>query len=383
MKGLDRLSVKLSLAFAGVAILGVLSVSLLAGFTTRSNFDWYLDHVEAMNSMMGGGMGGMGMGGAGSPRDQFLDRQRSALVLGGLAAAGLAGAAGIALARRLSRPLDQMAVAAQRLAAGDLGQRVPAAGSDEIGQLGRAFNSMAASLEAAEHERRRFVADVAHELRTPLTVLQSHLEAIQDGLMAPDHEQVSLLHEETAHLSRLVEDLRTLSLDETGRLDMRREALDLPGLARNLLRDVEPVAAQRRVRLRLEAEDAMPAASGDPVRLREVLHNLLSNALRVAPADSEITVGVQHQGESVVASVADRGPGVAAADMARLFDPAHRRRRPSDGTGGSGLGLVIARRLVEAHGGRIWAENRADGGFRVSFALPLGKAPDPTAVHTP
>ncbi len=377
MKSFDRLSVKLGVAFAAVALVGVLVVALVAGFTTRSNFDRYVEHVGAMEAMMGDGMmSGDSMATMmSSPRREFLDSQLTSLVVAGVLAAGVAVVLAVFLARRFSQPLQRLTAVAGMVAAGDLSQRVRPSGEDEIGQLGRAFNVMAESLAAAQAQRRDFLADIAHELRTPLSVLQAHVEAMQDGLAPADAEHLAVLHEETDALTRLVEDLRTLSLADSGRLELHLEPVDVEALARLLATELEALGSSRDVRIRVDRLGMPPPVIGDAARLRQVLANLLTNALRFAPDGSEVVVEVQEEPDGVVASVVDRGPGVPPEELPLLFERFHRvDRSRARATGGSGLGLAIARQLVEAHGGTIWAESRPGEGARFGFRLPAPSA---------
>jgi signal transduction histidine kinase len=303
----------------------------------------------------------------------FLDRTRAVLTISGAAALGVALAMGALLARSITHPLRQLVTASHAVAAGDLRARVPVRSGDEVGELAAAFNRMASELDEAERARQQQAADIAHELRTPLTVIQGQLEALADGIFPADPEHLAPALRQAQVLGLLIEDLRTLSLADAGRLPLHRVPTDLHEWAIGVVQGFGPAAAERRIRLHTEVAQELPMVSIDRERMAQVLGNLLSNALRHTPEGDRITLRIGHQEQdgNVVVSLSDTGPGVPPEQLARIFErfwrgePSRSRR-----TGGSGLGLSIARRIVEAHGGRIWAENVTGGGLRVIFALP-------------
>ena len=284
-----------------------------------------------------------------------------------LAVAGIAGSA-----RRFAMPFGDLIEAAGRLEAGDYSARVPEyrRGPRELRSLVQAFNAMAARIEDDERQRRTLLADVSHELRTPLAVLQGELEAMIDGVHPTDEAHLSLAVDEIRMLTGLVEDLRTLALAEAGTLALHCETTDLSVLAHEVAASFEALAAQARVRLRVETPDDLPLVELDPLRIRQVLGNLVANALRYAPADSEILIAAEPGVDRITLSVVDGGPGIAPEVLPHLFD----RFARSAESRGSGLGLAIARRLVEAHGGTIRAERPAAGGTAIRFELPIRTA---------
>ena len=372
------LTVKLVLAFAGTALAAVAVASFLMERSTTSQFESYVMGRQTMGQHMGAGApsmaGRMDSGPMmGSLEDDFLsDVRRSLWVSGGLTAAAALGLA-VVIARQITGPVRRLAVAASDIACGRLDRRVERPWSDEIGQLGRAFNSMAEALERQEEQRRSMMADIAHELRTPLSVLRSNLEAIQDGLLKPTPEQVAVLHGQSVALSRLIEDLRTLSLASAGHLDLHRQPIDVLELARSVVAEAEAAARERGVTLSVEAPRDLPSVSLDGDRIRQVLRNLLDNALRYTPSGGRIDVQVHEQGTALTVSVADSGSGIPAEDLPHVFDRFYR----ADGsraraTGGSGLGLAIAKQLVEAHGGQVWAQSEPGKGSVFSFSLQVG-----------
>ncbi len=263
--------------------------------------------------------------------------------------------------RRMSVPLDEMLAASEKVAEGDYSVRVEEKGWPETRSLVHGFNAMVEKLQASDHQRRAMLADVTHELRTPLTVIQGNVEGMLDGLYPADEGQLKSILEETQLLSRLVDDLRTLALAESGTLQVKREPTELADLIRETVIGFGSRAEAASVKLETSLAET-PPVEVDPVRVREVLQNLLANALRYSPAGG--TIRVCYDGVSI--SVEDDGPGIPPADLPHVFE----RFYKSSDSGGMGLGLSIARVLVEAHGGTIHAENRIEGGTRISFTLP-------------
>ncbi len=271
--------------------------------------------------------------------------------------------------RRMSRPLDELVEASNKVAEGDYSARVDVKGTPEIRSLLHGFNSMAERLQVTDQQRRNMLADVSHELRTPITVIQGNVEGILDGLYPADQERLRSILEETQVLSRLVDDLRTLALAESGALRIKREPTNLAELIRDTNSNFEAQAKEKEIRLVLTS-NGVEEANIDPQRVREVLTNLLSNALRYTPPGGNVTVGLTESGtgseQSVIIFVQDNGPGIEAADLPHVFD----RFYKSSDSGGMGLGLSIAKYLVEAHGGKIWAESEVAKGTKISFSLP-------------
>lgn len=286
----------------------------------------------------------------------------AALIVIGIAAAGLIGLG----ARRIFSPLDDLLAAADRVARGDYAVTVVERGPREVRSLARAFNNMASRLHRLDEQRRAMLADVTHELRTPLTVMRGNLEGMLDGVYPVEETRLRALLEETDLLTRLVEDLRTLALAESGALQLRREPTDLPQLARETLAAFTAQAEAGGVQLVLDAPDGLPAAQVDAGRIRQVLGNLISNALRYTPSGGQVRVTCAREGSGLRVAVRDSGPGIPEADLAHVFERFYR----SADSGGMGLGLAIARSLVEAHGGSLRAENVAAGGAELSFTLP-------------
>jgi two-component system sensor histidine kinase BaeS len=271
--------------------------------------------------------------------------------------------------RRLARPVSDLLDGAERLGGGDYDARVRPAGPRAVRTLGRAFNDMAGRLEASEEARRRFLADVTHELRTPLTVLQGEVEAQLDGIHPRDDAHLTMLLDHTRTLDRLVEDLRTLALGDAGQLTLHPETVSVGAVVDDAVTAIAATATRRGVRLTtVGTTRADLELDADPVRLGQVVTNLLTNAVRHSPPDGTVTITVAPGDEAITVTVADTGPGIAG-DPERVFD----RFARSVDSGGSGLGLTIARRLVEGHGGTITAANDPAGGARFTVTLPCRK----------
>lgn len=274
-------------------------------------------------------------------------------------------------ASRIIRSLERLGQAVERLDLRDLSLRVPTEGEDEVAALARAFNQMVDRLAAEERVRRELFADIAHELRHPLAVLRGRLELLQDGVVPMNQEQVLYLQEMVIGLSRLVGDLRDLSLAEVGRLSLAVEAVDLGALIADLIENMEPVAADRSIRLTANVGPGLEALPADRDRIRQVLVNLLANALHYTPQGGSVTVSATAAGAQAQVSVTDTGPGISPEDLPHLFDRFYRADKSrTRGTGGSGLGLAIVRSLVELHGGSVQVESKVGEGSRFVVVLP-------------
>ena len=308
------------------------------------------------------------------PLSRFADAVGRALKVAGIVA-GLAGILLVILmSRRMLASIGSLTLAARELGAGNLSSRAAVRGNDEVAELGHAFNSMADALEDSERQRRNMVADVAHELRTPLTNIQGHIEAMQDGLIAPDAESLDTVHRQTLHLNRLVDDLRLLAATESRDFELAREPVSVADIVTQVAESFRPRTEAASIDLVVTAPNDLPAIDVDRLRIEQVLANLMDNAVAHSSPGGTITLAAENVGDSLRVSVADTGAGIPADTLPRVFDRLYRvdPSRERD-TGGSGLGLTIARQLVEAHGGTIWAESREGSGSRFGFDLPLGE----------
>lgn len=294
------------------------------------------------------------------------------LLWGGLLAAAIALVLTFVLSHRMSSPIGALAATARRLGQGDLSQRVQLRDRGEVRELAQAFNSMAVDLERLEQLRRNLVADVAHELRTPLSNIQGYVEAIRDGVMKPDGATLDSLNEEAALLSRLVDELQELSLAEAGELKLVYLEEDVTELIRRAAVSWQPQVVAKGMSLSVDLPDKLPSVNIDWQRINQVLHNLLENAVAHTGKGGIITVAAAERGDWVEISVSDTGEGIPAQDLPNIFERFYRvDRSRARATGGSGLGLTIAKRLVEAHGGKIEAQSKLGRGSRFSFTIPI------------
>jgi len=276
--------------------------------------------------------------------------------------------------RHTAAPIGDMLEAAGRVAEGDYSARVAEEGSREVRALARAFNSMAARLEVHDEQRRNLLADVTHELRSPLTVIQGNLEGLIDGVYPADAAHLRSILDETRVLSRLVDDLRTLALAESGALKLQKEPTDIAALASETAASFRAQADAAGIALSVEAAPDVPPIHVDPARIREVLTNLISNALNHTPRGGSIRVrciinAARRGEEHVTVLVEDTGTGIAPEDSPHIFDRFYKTR----GSRGMGLGLAIAKNLVAAHGGEIATESEPGKGTRIRFVLPVNR----------
>jgi two-component system sensor histidine kinase BaeS len=302
----------------------------------------------------------------------LVERLDNAAWVAALIASGVSLLLAMLLAYTVLRPVRDLTRAAQTLASGQLSHRVKVSGDDELASLGKAFNQMAESLQQAEQSRRDMTADIAHELRTPLAVQRAHLEAIQDGIYSLNLESLEPVLQQNHTLARLVEDLRTLALADSGQLTLNRTPNDLAELVGHVVERFKPQASSRQVELHLDPVQAsLPRVSFDPVRIEQVITNLVSNALRYTPENGKIRLCLSSQPGQVHLQVHDDGPGISPQDLPHIFErfyrAGHSRSREE---GGTGIGLAIARQLAEAHGGTLTASNHPQGGAEFTLSLP-------------
>ncbi|MEM7116644.1 MAG: ATP-binding protein [Chloroflexota bacterium] len=283
--------------------------------------------------------------------------------------------AGILLGRGMSLPIERLVKATQAVASQQLNHRIEVSGAQEINELAANFNQMVESLEHSEQLRRNLIADVSHELLTPLTVLQGNLRAMLDDVYEPTKDELGKLYVQNKHLIRLVKDLRLLSQAEAGQLPLQKTAVNLNILAQETVDTFAPLAAEKNVPVTFQPADNLPLLQADAARLRQVLHNLLANALRHTPRSGQITVAAEYNEDTVSLFVKDNGDGIAPDALPHLFD---RFYRAADGqrrdSGGAGLGLPIAKAIVEGHNGRLLADSDGLGqGCTMTISFPIAK----------
>lgn len=273
---------------------------------------------------------------------------------------------------RITRRLERLSRAAEQLNLSDLTVRVPVEGRGSVASLARSFNRMVDRLEAQERARRQFFADVAHELRHPLAILMGRLESIQDGVLPLDNEQILLLHDMAIGLKRLVSDINDLSLADVGQLTLHPSLIKVSDLIEELQAIMEPVAEERGITMSSNVTIDMPHLFVDEDRIRQVLINLLTNALNNTPRGGHVELSAEFRGDEGIFQVTDNGTGIALSDLPYLFERFYRAEKSrSRARGGSGLGLAIVRSLVELHGGRVQVESSLGSGSVFTVYLPL------------
>jgi signal transduction histidine kinase len=322
-----------------------------------------------------------GMGYSRSDESELLSRLNNAAITAGIIALVLSLILAFFLAYRLLRPVQELTKAANKLALGDLSQRVPIHGKDEIAGLGQAFNQMAASLQASEESRRAMTADIAHELRNPLAVQRANLEAMHDGIYPLTTENLDPVLEQNHLLNRMVDDLRTLALADSGELQLEYIPTDLVALVNRVVEQFIPQANTQKVNLKVSSSNNVPLISLDPGRVKQILGNLLSNALRYTPEGGQIDItttykppaGTPHTPHGIASLIVrDNGPGIPTEALPHIFDRFYRvDRARSRSEGGTGLGLPIALKLAQALGGTLTAQNHPNGGAIFTLTVPV------------
>jgi two-component system sensor histidine kinase BaeS len=294
------------------------------------------------------------------------------LVLAAVAGMVVTVPLGMLLARRTTRPLEELTDAVRELRTGQLSRRVAVSGADEIAELCSAFNAMALDLERAEEARRRMVADIAHELRTPLSRMRVQLEAIEDGLQAPDRDSLASLQKDVLLLSRLVADLQDLALADADRLRLLMVELDVAAGLAHAAASHEAAARRKGVALQVACDPGL-RLHADPDRLEQILGNLIDNALAWTPSGGTVMLTAARAGEAIELVVADDGAGIASEHLPRLFDRFYRAdpARGRGGRGGAGIGLAVVQALVRAHGGDVGVSSEPGQGARFVVRLPL------------
>lgn len=327
---------------------------------------------------MGHGMmgGGMGMGGMhhrmmlGAAERTFVESYHRSLWWIGFLFAGIGLVVSYFLSGNITRPLRQLSRAAEKIRQGELKQEVPVETRDEVGQLAAVFNQMSAELAVNENNRQELLANIAHELKTPLAILQGHLESMLDGVEQPEPDKLFSMQEEVMRLTRLVGDLRDLSLAQVHQLELHLQPMDLGEKTERAAEMLEPLLEDKNLHFVKELAPDLPLRQLDPDRLNQILYNLITNAIRYTTPGTAILLKTEAAGENVRLLIADEGPGIAPEDLPHVFEQFYRGDKSRNrALGGSGIGLSLAKSFVEAQGGSIRAENRKNGGaaFIVEF----------------
>jgi two-component system sensor histidine kinase BaeS len=314
------------------------------------------------------------------PQDlAFRSSVNRLLLFGGIAAGLAALLLGLFLARRATRPARDLASAAQAFAQGDRSRRAEYRGADEFGDMARSFNSMADTVEEEDRLRRTFAGDVAHEIRTPLAILQSQIEALQDGVTEASPSELESLHEETLRLRRLVGDLETLASADAASFTLAMEPVELGAVAREVTREFAGPFEVGGVTLTSDLQHVI--VDGDPIRLRQIAANLLSNALKFTPEGGKVRMELEREGDRAVLRVSDTGVGIPPDELPHIFDRFFRGREVR--AGGSGIGLTVVRELVSAHGGEVDASSEPGSGTTFTVRILLASSPLPTSFTDP
>ncbi len=299
---------------------------------------------------------------------QYINQISLALLIAALGGALIALILGLFVARTLTRPLKELTRATRALAGNQYNQPVPVRSNDELGELAGAFNQMSADLARANQSRRQMTADIAHDLRNPLTVIGGYLELLRDGVLKPTPERFDTMHVEVQHLQRMVEDLRTLSLADAGELHIQRQPASVAGLLIRVATTYQHQASQQNITLTVQAVQNLPSINIDSERMEQVLGNLVSNALRYTPEGGKIILAANPDTGGVLLSVSDTGSGIQPEALIHIFERSY-RADPSRAGNELGLGLAIAKSIVEAHGGNIRAESKPGAGSRFLIHL--------------
>jgi signal transduction histidine kinase len=366
-----RLTWKLVLSHLTVIAVGLLVLALSTAFIAPVDFS---QHMGNMRGIGGSGMMGSVMQALETEiESNFRTSLTNALIIAGVAALLVAAGLSGYIARRIVRPIRQLVAASQRIAAGHYNERLNFHQDDEIGELTHNFDRMAAALAETETMRQQLIADVSHELKTPLASIKGYMEGLQDGVIAPTAETYQLVHREADRLHRLVQDLQELSRAEASQLHPEIRSCRAADLMNEATASLRPQFEDKGIMLTVDLPPESLSVRADPDRMRQVLINLLGNGLQYTSAGGHVTVKTTRDGDMLRFSVTDTGSGLAQGDLERVFQRFFRvDKSRARASGGSGIGLTIARHIVEAHGGRIWAESTGLGqGSAFHFTLPL------------
>ena len=377
-----RLGLKLFLSYLVVLLVGVSVIWIATQIATPRA---YVRHLAFMEEQMGAGfMNGQGQGqgqgqGRGMMADFYENFQASfneALLIAVFAAAVIAVLVSWLLSRNIVSPVQAMMSASQRISEGHYDERVNTQGVDEIAQLAARFNQMALQLEQVETMRRQLIGDVTHELRTPLTSIKGYMEGLVDGVLPSNTETFNQIHNEADRLSRLVDDLQELSRVEAKAYSLDVRSVSVSSLVQTTLKRLSPQATAKRITLRSNLPSDLEPVHADEDRITQVLVNLAANAIQYTPEGGEVSISAAQHGNEIYISVKDTGIGIPQEHLANIFTRFYRvdKSRSRNSGGGSGIGLTIARHIVEAHGGKIWVESAGEGkGSTFSFSLKAGR----------
>jgi two-component system, OmpR family, sensor histidine kinase BaeS len=378
----SHLGAKLLLSYLVIVLVGIVVLILASQFILPTSFNRHMAGM-GMSAALGTGMGGMmntpgqRPGSAGRMSQLYQDFRASfneALLYAALAATAVAILLSLYLSRSVVAPVQAMSLASQRIADGRYDERVDAQGADELAQLAMHFNKMAQKLGQVEAMRRQLIGDVSHELRTPLTAIKGSMEGLMDGVLPANEATFQQIHAEAARLNRLVDDLQELSRVEARAYELDLRPLAVSSLMQTVTRRLATQFEAKRITLDVDLAPSLPPILADEGRIVQVLTNLGGNARQYTPENGSVEIRVKQIGKEVQFSVRDTGIGIPPEHLQHIFDRFYRvdKSRSRNSGGGSGIGLTISRALVEAHGGRIWAESAGEGqGSTFLFTLPV------------
>jgi histidine kinase len=370
-----HLGAKLLLSYLLIILVGVVVLICASQFILPGSFNRHMAGMGMMNRMMGGQD-------PGTPRGMsqlYIDFRASfneALLYAALAAIVVAVVLSLYLSRSVIAPVHAMSLAAQRIADGRYDERVQVTGADELAELAVRFNQMAEKLAQVESMRRRLIGDVSHELRTPLTAIKGSMEGLMDGVLPATQETYEQIHTEADRLNRLVDDLQELSRVEARAYQLDLRPVDVSAFVQTVAKRLASQVEAKRLSLDLQLAPDLPRVLVDEDRLVQVLTNLTGNALQYTPENGRVTIAARRMDNEVAISVHDTGVGIPPEHLPHIFDRFYRadKSRSRRAGGGSGIGLTIARALIEAHGGRLWAESAGEGqGSTFTFTVPTAQ----------
>lgn len=371
----EHLSAKIFLSNILVIAIGVIVLLVATELAVPAAFQ---RHMSQMGMSAGQGMG-MGNGN-GQGMNSFFQNYRASvtesLAIAATASVLAALLVSLFISRRIVAPVRTLNTASQHIADGQYNKRVDVDGEDELAQLATSFNQMALQLEEVENKRRQLIGDVTHELRTPLTSIKGYMEGLVDGVLPAAPETYQQIHNEASRLARLVDDLQELSRVEANAFSLDIRSTDLSPLVQTILKRLSPQAMTKRITLRSNLPANLQHVLADEDRITQVLTNLVANALQYTPEGGTVTISAIQKDDEVIVSIKDTGIGIPPEHLENLFTRFYRvdKSRSRNAGGGSGIGLTIARHLIEAHGGRIWVESDGAGkGSTFSFSLRLKK----------
>ena len=377
----QRIGWKLFFSHLSVTIISLLVLSIAAQFISPATISHRFMMSDEMTATMGNMMQGMGMGDM-TLNQQYLFEEFNAamqevIVFTGIAAFVAAVGASLLVTRQLVKPVQEMTAASQQIAAGRYEKRVTITGTpeqqDELGGLANNFNSMAEQLERTETMRRELIGDVAHELRTPLASIKASMEGLMDEVIPPSPETYHKIHQEAARMQKIIDDLQNLSRVEAGNYQLDLAEIQIEPIILAVISTLEPQYKDKNVTLSTEIEKNLPTTLADAARIQQVLINLVGNALQYSLPGGQVRIRTKLEKGAILTAVSDTGIGLKAEELTMVFNRFYRvDKSRSRASGGSGIGLTIAKHLVEAHQGRIWAESGGeDQGSTFFFTLPV------------